>query len=206
MRREFLNEPPNAIWDLSFLCRSNKQIIAMIREMISTYGVFCYSVNKDHLLIWSHYADHHRGIVLELRPDTGQDSALLDSRAVRYSDERPLLYRSPRDMLEKSLLMSKEASAKAILEPLIYTKSTEWEYEQEYRLAIPRFIPKGASESCLSLYPEELSSIYFGCRMTDEQRIEIKALARSVNPYVRFRRAVMAERKYGLEWVDDDSA
>src|ERR1700686_5338421 len=99
--------------------------------------------------------------------------------------------------------MSSGGSAKAILEPLIYTKSTEWEYESEYRLAIPRFIPKGASEQYLPLYPSEVSRIHFGCRMTDEQREELKALLRGLNPDVSFRRAVLARREYALEWVTD---
>ena len=99
--------------------------------------------------------------------------------------------------------MSSEDKGKAILEPLIYTKSNEWEYEGEYRLACPRLIPKGASEGFLSLYPRELSRIYFGCRMPDEQRQELKTLARNLNSSARFSRAVMARREYALEWADD---
>jgi len=203
-RKAFLQQPPEKIWrDFSFLRESNKQIVAAICGMLSTYGIFCSSINKDSLLMWSHYADHHRGVVLELQPDIDNDSALLLSRPVRYSNERPLLHRTPRDLVERSLLMSSKDKGKAILEPLIYTKSKEWEYEGEYRLACPRFIPKGASEGFLSLYPRELSRIYFGCRMPDEQRQELKTLARNLNSDVGFSRAVMARREYSLDWTDD---
>jgi hypothetical protein len=154
--------------------------------------------------MWSHYADHHRGVVLELRPDIEQDSPLLASRPVRYSAERPLLYHSAHDILQKSLLMQAEDAAKGMLDSLIYTKSPEWEYECEYRLAIPHFVPEGASAEYLSFYPGELSRIYFGCRMTDEQRSELKARARNLTPDVKFSRAVMARRAYALEWLEDD--
>ena len=153
--------------------------------------------------MWSHYADHHRGIVLELRPDVPRDSPLLASKPIVYSTERPLLYRSPHDLLRKSLLLSAEDAARELVEPLIYTKSTEWAYESEYRLAIPDYVPAGATERFIEFYPTELCGVLFGCRVTDERRREIEGLARKLNPDVRFSRAVMARREYALEWVDD---
>jgi len=203
-RQEWLKQPLERVWtDLSFLRENNRIVVETIRGQLSTYGIFCTSINKDSLLMWAHYADHHRGLVLEFEPDLENDSALLASRPVRYSDERPLLYRTPRDILDKALFMSSDESAKSILEPLIYSKSTEWEYEEEFRLAIPCFIPPGASVEYLSFYPRELSRIYFGCRTPHIQQDELKALARARNPNVSFSRAVMARREYALDWVDD---
>ena len=83
-----------------------------------------------------------------------------------------------------------------------YTKSTEWAYEGEYRLAIPDYVPVGA-ERFMEFYPNELCRVLFGCRVPDERRREIEELARTLNPNVRFSRAVMARREYALEWVDD---
>lgn len=203
-RREFMSEPPEAIWSVPSLRATNEQVVGVIRLMISNDGIFCSSANKDSLLMWSHYADHHRGVVLELRPGIEKDSALLASRPVRYANERPLLYRSARDFIEKTLFMSIEDSARAILETLIYTKSPAWAYEAEYRLAIPRFIPFGRSAEYLTIYPRELAAIYFGCRMTAAQRGELKQVARSFNPDIRFHRGVLAKREYALDWIADD--
>ncbi len=205
-RRKLISEPPEAIWSVPSLRATNEQVVGIIRTMNSNEGIFCSSANKDSLLMWSHYADHHRGVVLELRPDIEKDSALLASRPVRYSNERPLLYRSARDFIEKSLFMSSEDSARAILEPLIYTKSTAWAYEAEYRLAIPRFVPFGRSAEYLPIYPRELAAIYFGCRMTATQRSELKQLAQSFNPDIRFHRGVLAKREYALDWIADDES
>jgi len=116
-----------------------------------------------------------------MQPNLEKDSALLASRPVHYSNERPLMYRSARDMVERALFMSAEDVANALLRSLIYTKSLEWEYEGEFRLAIPRFVPQGASAAYLDLYPDELSRVYFGCRVTDEQRRELEGLARTLN-------------------------
>jgi Protein of unknown function (DUF2971) len=203
-RSGWVSQHPESIWSIPSLRAANEQVVGVIRLMNSNEGIFCSSANKDSLLMWSHYADHHRGVVLELRPDIETDSALLASRPVRYSNERPLLYRSARDLLEKSLFMSPEDSARAIVEPLIYTKSTEWAYEAEYRLAIPRFVPFGLSAEYLTISPGELAAIYFGCRMTAPQRTELKQLARTFNPNIRFHRGVLAKRDYALDWIADD--
>jgi hypothetical protein len=202
-RKAWVTEPPENIWNLTSLRDNNRQSVATIQGQFRTYGIFCTATNKDSLLMWSHYADHHRGVVLELQPNLEKDSALLASRPVHYSNERPLMYRSARDMVERALFMSAEDVANALLRSLIYTKSLEWEYEGEFRLAIPRFVPQGASAAYLDLYPDELSRVYFGCRVTDEQRRELEGLARTLNPNVRFSRAVIARREYALEWVDD---
>lgn len=41
------------------------------RKMKRTYRVLCLSAVRDHILMWSHYADSHRGAVLEFRPRYG---------------------------------------------------------------------------------------------------------------------------------------
>ena len=203
-RVAWLQQPPEGIWaDPEFLRQSNQLVVGTIQAQLGRYGVFCSATNKDSLLMWSHYADHHRGVVLELRPDVPRDSPLMASKPIVYSTERPLLYRSPHDLLRKSLLLSAEDAARELVEPLIYTKSTEWAYESEYRLAIPDYVPAGATERFIEFYPTELCGVLFGCRVTDERRREIEGLARTLNPGVRFSRAVMARREYALEWVDD---
>jgi hypothetical protein len=191
------------MWNVDSMRDSNKNVVSKIRELLQDWGIFCSSTNKDSLLMWSHYADHHRGVVLELQPKIQKDSVLLASRPVKYSDERPLIYKTLRDLLEKSFFMSLENSSTKTMEDLVFTKRSEWSYEDEYRLAIPGLINSGSSVAYMPFYSEELVRIYFGCRMTDAQKAALKGLARNLNPAVKFSRAVLAKRHYGLEWVDE---
>ena len=188
------------IFDFNVLQQNNQSLIDKIQNDFRGYGVFCTSKNKNSLLMWSHYADHHRGVVFEFIPDELRASALLISRPVKYMRERPLIYRTPEDLIRNAIMTPLLDSVKHMTESPIYTKSVEWEYEEEYRLIIPRFIPAGKTNEMMCFYPEELIAVYFGCRIDEEQKKQLATLAKSINPKTQFYRAVMARREYALEW------
>lgn len=79
-------------------------------------GVLCLSDKWDNILMWSHYASEHRGFVIQFSgSDPFFDQGL---QKVRYSEERPLLGNRPDGWNSGDLFV---------------TKSTDWEYEQEFR-------------------------------------------------------------------------
>jgi len=98
--------------------------------------------------------------------------------------------------------MSAEESAERITKELIFTKSPEWEYEQEFRLAIPNFISVDASFNALDFAPTELNAIYLGCRTCSSDGMELIELARSLNERVQIFQAKISYRKYALEFVN----
>jgi hypothetical protein len=120
--------------------------------------------------MWAHYADQHRGGVVEFTPCIEKDSAFLASREVRYTDVRPVLYKDPIAMIIHGMIMSVDEATESIYDRLVYTKSAEWSYEKEYRLHIPNFIPAGQQYSTLAFYEQELTAIYMGCRMEEEKK------------------------------------
>lgn len=88
-------------------------------------GVLCLTRTRTHPLMWAHYADGHRGALLEFdethpcfnrRPSTTSVQGQL--MPVLYADERP--------KAENFSLSSMAA--------LHTTKSLDWAYEQEVRL------------------------------------------------------------------------
>jgi len=135
---------------------------------------------------------------LEFSPDVEKDSALSASMPVRYKKERPLIYRNPSDLVRHALTMSPVASADQMLNDLIFTKSPEWEYEQEIRLAIPDFVPKGSSYGTLNFAPSELVAVHLGCRITSADKNELIELARSLNDGVTIYQAQVSPREYTL--------
>jgi len=96
-------------------------------------GIFSLSSNPDSLLMWAHYADSHRGILIEL------DSEKLESHfsnknkstysefgkihKIKYSKTRP----GPEGV--NGLLLPNKQIPLSFLQ-----KSIEWEYENEYRI------------------------------------------------------------------------
>jgi hypothetical protein len=60
------------------------------QDMKQTYRVLCLSAIHDHILMWSHYADGHRGVVLEFRSIIERGTATLFAHPVVYSTEVPV--------------------------------------------------------------------------------------------------------------------
>lgn len=81
-------------------------------------GVLCVSTKSDDILMWSHYADCHRGVCLEF---DGNLSLMAHAHQVEYSRKR-----NPINAYTDS---KEEAMTKALL-----TKSEQWSYEDEWRL------------------------------------------------------------------------
>lgn len=92
-------------------------------------GLVCFSRRNDGILLWSHYADGHKGFVVgfgvpQIENSFGRDDAVLVE--VLYEKERPKI----------SLYANVEEHN--IVRRIVGTKSPEWKYEEEYRLIIPR--------------------------------------------------------------------
>lgn len=126
----------------------------------SNLGVICFTRTMRHPLMWSHYADSHRGVLLEFdhshscfQPAPGD--YLTGLRSVLYSDERPIV-KDP---------LSSRAGADSI-----FTKGLEWAYEQEVRLILPFTSanstagPPAQPIHLRSFPPASLKSITIGCR------------------------------------------
>ena len=87
-----------------------------LRDISSTVGVICFSAVPDEPVLWSHYADRHRGMVLEVE--------VSDAAQMTYTDERPHI---------QAAKVHDWAYLRAVVERLSRQKSRGWSYEQEYR-------------------------------------------------------------------------
>ena len=170
-----------------------QQIVAQFENT----ALFCITRSRDNLLMWAHYADQHRGIVLGFRPDMERDSFLAVAKPVQYSDRRPAFYRG----LDEKIAMNRPWTADEITEfrnALIYSKSTHWSYEEELRIDIPHGVPAGQEAIFLKFYPNELAELYLGCRVDQAFRSEITAAARQLNPDVAIFDAALEKETYTL--------
>ncbi|MFM5353978.1 DUF2971 domain-containing protein [Aeromonas dhakensis] len=92
------------------------------RAFLKTMGILSLSRTPSDILMWSHYADYHRGFVVGFKYDIEKmsyNSTLSDliPHPVKYSDERFVRY------------ASKPFSTDCLL-----LKSSAWKYEQEERV------------------------------------------------------------------------
>jgi len=114
-------------------------------------GIACFSATRTDIMMWSHYADGHRGFCLEFDTSRLPFSKGLE---VTYVDNPPLL--NPVDVLVEDPSDDKN---NALLRAFVLTKARCWSYEQEWRLI-------HAEPSKLYGYGVgPLTGVYFGAEM-----------------------------------------
>lgn len=111
----------------------------MKREISETSGLLCFSAKWSNPVIWSHYADRHRGLCL------GFDVADLSVGPVSYSGRRLAVeldsLRTPRDL------------SADYVRKILFTKYAHWKYENEYR----GFVTLDEEDEATGLYFAEFS-------------------------------------------------
>ncbi|MDB5288422.1 MAG: hypothetical protein JWR05_3371 [Mucilaginibacter sp.] len=137
----FILEEPNMVYEA---------YINSVDSILDSQGICCFTTNHESTLMWSHYAQHHRGVCLVF--DTHCDVESFMVAKVRYTDEF-----IPRNYFDN------QTNAAMIL---LTTKSKAWEYEDEYRLIDIR-------QGAIPYKREALRCIIFGCKTNQEDMLSI---------------------------------
>jgi hypothetical protein len=197
-KKEFLSESLEMIWDIGKLKKVEQELYEQFTTAYRNEGVTCFGNRPNSIGLWSHYADSHKGCVVELAPSVEKDSNLLLAKEVVYTNNRPFLYDSPLDFVKKAIFGKKAEDINNFTEKITLTKSLDWRGEEELRVCIPLF---GQARTLL-YHPEELVAIYLGCRMREEDMLNIISLAKSRNPEVKIYNMRMKPDKYELDYEE----
>lgn len=148
--------------------------------------VVCLSERIDSILMWSHYADNHKGFALgyDLRPFLFPNGQGLGLFPVVYDEKR---YDANEFIiwLFCSLLQIPAVNPDMMnsIKLLLY-KSLDWEYEREWRLIRSNNTDlfKGKAEPIIF----KPNSIYYGCRISDSDRERLHEIAvdKGIEEYV----------------------
>jgi hypothetical protein len=171
-----------SVFSLEHMKQRHMDFAAEINAFMQGYRILCVSSRKDSERMWQSYAEGHTGVVLRISPNVDKDSKYQLFRPVTYQATRPTLYESAARFQEESLFGDQQVRIKNALEKIVYAKTLEWKYENEYRLAIPT--RAGEDWETLSFHPEEISEIYLGANATDAWKVEVSALSEAVNPHI----------------------
>ena len=171
----------------------NPEINAEIRTIMADTTIFCVSETDGNLLMWSHYADNHRGAVVKFLPLIEVASPLLIAQPVRYTNQMP--------RLSYSRLMNLAELREFVLDQITLTKSSVWSYEKEWRI-VASLRDKTQQYEILSYAPEEVGAVYLGCRMADSDKAEIIDITRSKYPKAQILQAEQNDKEYALVFRD----
>lgn len=177
--------------------RIEKEIHQTVRD---TIGVLCMSLNGRHPLMWAHYAQEHRGLVIEF-----DENAKCFNRRRSSTDEfgmfRPVSYSSARPVI------TADAGAEWFKQ-LALTKALEWKYEEEVRflLEISSADRKvGDNIALIEVPASAVRSVTFGCRATPEfvEIIRQLLLKPGNASHVSLLFAEVDNRHFALNYVSD---
>jgi Protein of unknown function (DUF2971) len=163
----------------------------------SHFGIFSLTETPDNLLMWAHYGDNHKGVVIgfdEAHPFfQGSEVVAGLSRLskVEYSQKRPVLSVTTRD------------NPKVFLR-----KSTEWAYEKEWRLIRPLNEADMATPRenrvpiCLFGMPKNaIKLVITGSQMVPTEHQELCNLCATIPmlEHVKIHHALLSKEQYELE-------
>ena len=120
-------------------------------------GISCFCKTETNNEMWSKYSDDNKGMCLQF--DVLKDPELFTlAKPVNYVDDLPI-YNHFKDSNE-------------ILDRVIFTKTKEWQFEQEIRIIKGPSDMKAQNQGqAFPFKPEALEKVIFGCK-TDKKTID----------------------------------
>jgi hypothetical protein len=147
----------------------------MWRSTLSNFRILCLTETPAHASMWHHYADQYRGVVIEVQCVDELDSAWLIAKPVAYPKDKPLIYTA--EGWAELLALRHDLAIQKILELATYTKSLEWDYEKEWRITSSKRPHDVGLHSDWKFHQDEVSGIYFGPRISPEDRVAVESAA-----------------------------
>jgi Protein of unknown function (DUF2971) len=177
------------------------------RMVNTSLRVICFShsdLNRfDEILVWSHYADCHKGVRLGFE---------FPATATLHFTLTPVDYRANRVKIDfgKTIGITTPQKLNDALLEALKVKSVAWKYEQEFRIIInledcvPIQNEAGKTDYYMRFDPSWLKSVDFGARCLPEVKKQIIAILKQNYPHVKTSSAAYHATEYALTYVQDE--
>ena len=182
-RRKELRTVTTNVSRLGVLDREDVQRVAsdVLSDIRNNMGVLSLSGDPVNVLMWSHYARSHTGVLLTFRTDQGD--LISEAQRVLYAMERPVVD-----------VVGERASA---MQKTLLHKADYWEYELEWRVIRP------GRPRAHAFNPASLEAIIFGARTTDEDKQAVKQAAEIGGLKPRYAQALFDDRIFELHLIPE---
>lgn len=184
-----------------------------IQHRQKTTAVLCFTDSPSNMLMWSHYADSHKGICLEFDTEKNELTPNVFDKIyqVEYTKSYP-----------KINFITEEKSE--FYRKVYSTKYSDWKYEHEYR-AIYRCaeipdenettelqfvdsmigantrVPENMIKKC-KISPQTITSVICGCKMSPEQICKLKEIIANHKTKINIKRAFKRSNNFGIDIID----
>ncbi len=163
------------------------------KGLLENIGVCSFSLNLNETLLWSHYADEHKGLCLLYRfPESfllNQQNKLLGWDMVKYADDALTDWLKTDAPLEMGNFISE------LLKVYLTAKSNAWQYENEARII-------RLEHGLLGIPSGFLEQVCFGLRTP---RADINLITKLASEYCgcnKFCQMIRGESDFGITAVE----
>lgn len=152
---------------------TEENLTKAVDSVMQRVGILCLTPHADNILMWSHYADNHKGICIELNVRACPELFVYPIK-VNYTKDYPVF-----DLGDTNLIYA--------------TKFESWSYEEEVRI-----LKKKAGKHHFN--PRCVKSVIFGCRISEESKRILKAVVdgNGQMEHMVYKQAVMDDRMFKL--------
>lgn len=189
-----------------------EQLLNKSIELLNLYArIFCMSAVKDSILMWSHYADMHKGVVIEF--DSSADK-IKEAKEVIYGKSYTINVDEVKSRINNGLSM-------------FFYKERDWKYEKEYRYV---FLAKELNKTAEGYNKEKktsyeklledaksiptyedcciektaIKSVILGCNISEINEQSILEILRLKYPESKCYKAIKNEDSYKLSFGEID--
>lgn len=157
-------------------------------SFVKRSGVCCFSEKKKNILMWSHYANKHRGFCVEFNFQKLNDALVSYNRKKnKYVYLQKVIYRKTYPQLS--------AINEDHMVDSLFIKSSDWKYESEWRAVYS----EGNGEK-LRLPKDVISAIYLGLELQDKEYTIIKDAMAKNKIIDSIYRAKKVKTKFSLKY------
>lgn len=196
LQKDLYNLPPSGdIWEQMFYTAIHREYVDIHRNLIQKFRVSCFTETPYSMLMWSHYANNHRGFCVEY-----EIPAYVESCMHLYLNLMPVIYSNERvPILEQcvQVLQSPGVTPSILWDIYKYgllMKSEEWKYQNEWRLiSYDDMLSSDNSYNCTFF---KIKKVFLGNRMAAHDRKKIVSICKDKRiPYAG---VMMASDKYRM--------
>ncbi|HCJ4668912.1 DUF2971 domain-containing protein [Vibrio parahaemolyticus] len=184
-----------------FLFKLTQRRNDKLEEQSKNYAVMCFSEIHDHSLMWSHYADEHKGIVITFERTEDNMLGRSSCRPVRYSRHYPRISHAEY-WKSRKFASDEHPQDHDVLSMCLFTKYEDWFYEKEWR----DIIHNSQGNGQLVELDAKIKGVFFGCRTPEEDKKLVKDILGDTVEYLQmfqddsgFQLRPMQERQWKAE-------
>jgi hypothetical protein len=173
------NQQKGLLFDETHIAQQDKKMSEILER---TIGIYSLTTERNNFLMWSHYANSHKGICI------GFDTMVLTDYVTKFLGK--VTYQ--KDLPKYRLFEVFNESFRRVY----LTKSRIWQYEQEYRL-----VKMFGVQQMVKIPLDGIVEVILGCNVPQEEKELVQSIISMNNPNCELYEARLSKTKFALDVV-----